>query len=286
MFKATLINGKLLELISRTAELIEEGTIQIKKDGISFVAPDTAMVCVVCWNLSSTAFESYELSEETKMSINLVNLLTVLKRTTGKSKVTLELVGKIKKPQDYIQITILDDYKRFFTQPLIELGEEEMPPINELEFKTTAEIKADVLRDGIEDSEAVGGDSIVFSSGGLKRFLMKTQTDVSSAELDTESRTTLAVANSRYPNEYLKKIAKTKLSETVLISYGDDYPAKFEYKNEKANIFYILAPRVSEDESVERKDKEQKATELAEEVLEEKSETVEEEEEEVEENDE
>jgi hypothetical protein len=242
MFKATITNGKLLELISRTADLVEEGTIQVKKDGLSFIASDRAMVCLVGWKLDATAFESYELSKETKMSIDLEQLLTVLKRATEKSKIVLELDKQLK-------ITIIDDYKRFFTIPLIELGEEELPPINELEFKTTAEIKADIFANGIADSEAIGGDSIVFSSDGLNRFLMKTQTDMSSTELDTESKIALGTAKSRYPNDYLKKIAKTKLSETVVIQYGDDYPCKFTYKNEKAEIYYILAPRVEEEET-------------------------------------
>jgi DNA polymerase III sliding clamp (beta) subunit (PCNA family) len=239
MFKATITNGKLLELISRTAEFVEDGTIQIKQDGLSFVGVDRGMVCAVGWKLNANAFDSYELDEETKMSVNFGQLLTVLKRTSGKSNITLELDKQLK-------ITIVDDYKRFFSIPLLELGEEEIPPIENLEFTTTAEIKADVFANGIEDSEAIGGDSIVFSSDGLKRFFMKTQTDTSSAELDTESRTSLAVAKARYPNEYLKKIAKTKLSETVLISYGEDSPARFTYKNEKAEIWYVLAPRVEE----------------------------------------
>jgi len=95
MFKATLTSPTLLvNSISTIAELIDEGLFKISKDGISLTAADRAMVVVVDFNLSSTAFQSYEIDEERTIGLNISNFLQVLKRASGNDKVTLTLTEK------------------------------------------------------------------------------------------------------------------------------------------------------------------------------------------------
>jgi hypothetical protein len=52
----------------------------------------------------------------------------------------------------------------------------------------------------------------------------------------------------RYPLEYLKKMMKAaKIADIVSLQFGQDYPMKIEFKNEKCQLSFVLAPRVSED---------------------------------------
>ena len=54
----------------------------------------------------------------------------------------------------------------------------------------------------------------------------------------------------RYPLDYLKKMIKaTKISDSVSIEWGQDYPMKLAFNAEnKVSLSFILAPRVIENE--------------------------------------
>jgi len=250
LFKATLAEPQLLvNSISTIAELIDEGQFKISKDGISLVAADRAMVAVVDFNLSSSAFQNYEIDEEQTIGLNIGNLLSVLKRTTGNDKITFNLHGK------KLEILIEGSSKRRFTVPLLDLSQEEVPPIDQLEFTVSAELKPEVLQSGVDDAEIIS-DSVVFelSSTG---FLMKSEGDVSRAELELEKGNQALIniqadsnAKSRYPLDYLKKMMKAaKIADSVAIRFGQDYPMKIEFKaGDKARLNIVLAPRVSENE--------------------------------------
>src|SRR3972149_9537634 len=92
MFKATLSEPNLLiSSISTIAELIDEGIFKISKEGISLIAADRAMVAVVDFHLSSSAFEQYDFDKEQAIGLNISNLLAVLRRVAGSDKLTLSL---------------------------------------------------------------------------------------------------------------------------------------------------------------------------------------------------
>ncbi|MBI4010396.1 MAG: proliferating cell nuclear antigen (pcna) [Candidatus Aenigmarchaeota archaeon] len=250
LFKATLSEPQLLvNSISTIAELIDEGLFKISKDGISLVAADRAMVAVVNFNLSSAAFQNYDLDEEQTIGLNISNLLSVLKRATGSDKISLGLNAK------KLEILIEGSSKRKFTVPLLDLSQEEVPPIDQLEFTVSAEVKPEVLQSGVDDAEIIS-DSVVFeiSSNG---FLMKAEGDVSKAELELEKGNKALIniqtesnAKSRYPLDYLKKMMKAaKIADAVAIKFGQDYPMKLSFKcGDKCSLQFILAPRVSENE--------------------------------------
>lgn len=250
LFKATLTEPQLLvNSISTIAELIDEGQFKISKNGIALVAADRAMVAVVDFNLSSNAFQNYEVDEDQTIGLNIGNLLSVLKRAGGNDKITLSLQGK------KLEILIEGSSKRKFTVPLLDLSQEEVPPVDQLEFTASAEVKPDVLQSGVDDAEIIS-DSVVFeiNSNGL---LMKSEGDVSRAELELEKGNQALIniqsdnnVKSRYPLDYLKKMMKAaKIADSVVLRFGQDYPMKLEFKaGDKAKLNVVLAPRVNENE--------------------------------------
>ncbi len=250
MFKATLAEPQLLvNSISTIAELIDEGLFKISKNGISLVAADRAMVAVVDFSLSLGAFQNYELEEEQTIGLNITNLLSVLKRATSNDKISLNLHGK------KLEILLDGSSKRKFTVPLLDLSQEEVPPIDQLEFTAGAEIKPEVLQSGVDDAEIIS-DSVVFEISP-SIFLMKAEGDVSRAELELEKGNQALIdiksdsnAKSRYPLDYLKKMMKAgKVADSVGIKFGQDYPMKLSFKSgDKCSLQFILAPRVAENE--------------------------------------
>ncbi|MEM7824930.1 MAG: proliferating cell nuclear antigen (pcna), partial [Candidatus Aenigmatarchaeota archaeon] len=234
--------------ISTIGELIDEGIFNLNKDGISFIAADRAMVSVVDFKMSSTAFDEYRLDNEQKIGLNITNLLSVLKRVGANDKMTLNLLDS------KLEIKLEGLSKRRFVVPLLDISQEEIPPIHQLEFQAKVEVKPHILESGIEDADIIS-DAVLFEA--LKdRFIIRAEGDVSRAELELERGSegllnleTKNEVRSRYPIDYLKKMIKaSKIADSATVRLGQDYPMKLEFKSgDKVSMTFVLAPRVSEE---------------------------------------
>lgn len=249
MFKATLSNVSLLtDSISSIAELIDEGIFKITKDSISMIAADRAMVAVVDFQILATAFEKFDVDQDHSIGMNIGNLLSVLKRASAEDKVTFNL-------QDAkLEIVLENASRRKFVIPLLDLSQEEVPPIEQLEFTGRAEVKPEILQSGIADAEVVA-DSVLFEAA-RDRFGMKAEGDISSAQLELEKGNQSLIEiktdgdiKARYPLDYLKKMIKAaKIAESVSLEWGQDYPMRLSFKStDKVSLTFIIAPRVSEE---------------------------------------
>jgi len=237
----------LITTVATAAEIIDEGIFKFGKDGISLTAADRAMVAVIDLLISKDAFEEYEVEEEKEVGVNMTNFLSLLKRARGSDKVSLELV------ENRLILTIFNGTKRRFTVPLLQLTREEIPPIDQLEFKSTVILKPEVLEDAIKDASVIT-DAVTFQAT-KEYFKISAEGDVSQAELELrqgdEGLVDLQVqenSKAKYPLDYLEKILKAaKISDEVTIKFAQDYPMRIDFKYEgKARISMVVAPRVSE----------------------------------------
>jgi len=249
MFRAVLSDIDLLKTpLVAVGEIIDEGVFKLGKDGISLLAADRAMVAVADLKILASAFEEYEVKEEKEIGLNITNLLSVLKRAKAKDKLTLEL------KDSKLEISLQNSSKRKFVLPLLDITQEEIPPIDQLEFTSKAEINSEVLESGIEDAEVVS-DSVVFEASPNK-FSMKAEGDISSAELELEKGNEALLEikakeeiRARYPLDYLKKMVKAaSIADSVILEWGQDYPMKLTFKvMDKLSLSFVLAPRVTEE---------------------------------------
>ncbi len=249
MFTARLSDPRLfVNAVSTIGELIDEGIFNLGKDGISLIAADRAMVSVVDFKMSANAFDEYKIDAEQKIGLNITNLLSVLKRVDAEDKLVLNL------QDSKLEIRLEGKSKRRFVVPLLDITQEEIPPISQLEFPAKAEIKPHLLIIGIEDADIIS-DAVLFEATNDK-FVMRAEGDVSKAELELErgnenllNLETSSEVRSRYPIDYLKKIVKAaKIADIATIRLGQDYPMELEFKaGDKASISFVIAPRVSEE---------------------------------------
>ena len=247
-FKAKISDVSLFkDAITTIGELIDEGIFKATKDGFGLIAADRAMVSVVDFKMLPLSFDEYTVEDEVKIPLNLSNLISIIKRATSRDKIALEL------KDNKLEITFRNASVRRFVLPLLDISEEEIPPIEQLEFKAKASIKSSVLRDGIKDAEVIA-DSVIFETDG-KIFKMIAEGDISSSELVLEKGSDALLelssaehVKARYPIDYLKKMVKGyKLSESVTLRWATDYPIKLEFKAlDRAYLNFVLAPRVEE----------------------------------------
>ncbi len=249
MFTAKLSDPRLfVNAVSTIGELIDEGIFNLNRDGISFIAADRAMVSVVDFKMVASAFDEYNIDTEQRIGLNITNLLSVLKRVDADDKLVLNL------QDSKLEIRLEGKSKRRFVVPLLDISQEEIPPISQLEFPAKAELKPHLLAVGIEDADIIS-DAVLFEAMNDK-FVMRAEGDVSKAELELErgnesllNLETNGQVKSRYPIDYLKKMVKAaKIADSVTVRLGQDYPMKLEFKaGDKASITFILAPRVSDE---------------------------------------
>lgn len=249
MFIAETKNIHLLrDAVDVLSQIIDEGIFKFKKEGIEFISTDRAMVAVVDFKLASSAFEKYECDKETAIGLNTANFLTVLKRASGEDKVTL----KLNEEENRLEISIAGKSARNFAIPLLDISSEEIPPIAQLEFPATAEVKTEIVEEGIADADIIA-DSVVIEVADTT-FKMRAEGDSSKTELKIDKSSdslininTRDAVRSRYPLDYLKKFMKAaKLVETAKLQLGNDFPMKLEFKGEGIYLAMVLAPRVEE----------------------------------------
>ena len=249
MFKAVMSDSSLLrDSISTIGELIDEGIFKVNKNGLELIAADRAMVAVVDFKLPATVFDKFEVDKEQSIAVNMTNLVSVLKRVGGNERLELEL------KDNKLEIRMKNASTRRFMVPLLDITQEEIPPINQLDFKAKVKVKSDVLKSGIEDADIVS-DSVVFQASKDSLNLIASG-DISSAELTLErgndallDLNSTGLVTARYPLDYLKKIIKaSKLANEINLRWAKDYPIRIDFTSvDKVSLGFVLAPRVSEE---------------------------------------
>jgi proliferating cell nuclear antigen len=248
MFKIVLSNAELLKnTIPVISEIIDEGVLNIDKDGVTLLAPDRTMVSVVDFKIFPSAFEEYNVENPTSLGLNMANLTSVLKRAKSTDKIIL------RGGEGKLIIELKGKSTRTFEIPLLDIKTEK-PPIDQLKFNARVELDSGIIEEGIEDAEVIG--DAVFLEATPESFRMFARGDVSSSTLEIKKGeegllniTANGSTKAQYPLDYLKKMVKIgRLSKQAVIEFDKDYPLRLNFKiPEKMEIKFILAPRISEE---------------------------------------
>ena len=239
--------GLLRDSLATISELLDETELHIKEKGIEMISADRAVVVVVDFMLSRNAFKEYNHQSDMKIGVNLISLLSVLRRARPQDKL------RIKVEDNKLFLTLESDSTRSFVLPLIGVSREESPPVDKLDFSASIKINSDVLGSGIEDAELIA-DSVVFTVR-KDAFVMKSESDSSSTQLmlptGTEGLNIINVnepVRARYSVDYLKKIIKAKkVAEMASVHMSTDYPMRISFDVPgKITLGFILAPRIEE----------------------------------------
>lgn len=231
------------------SDLISEGLFQLTDDGIQLVAADPAMVALVDFQMEKEVFESFELDGETKVGLNLENFYSILRRANSNDT----LVFEMKEDDSKFYITMENSSTREFSLPILNLSEDDIPDTQNLDFSFEAELETSVLESAIKDALVVGDAvRITADSDGIN---ITAEGDQSSADfhIDGDAEGVLEIqggdANSMFSLDYLNNmIGAKKLADTVAIKMGEDFPMRMEFEvPEKANLSFVLAPRIEEE---------------------------------------
>jgi proliferating cell nuclear antigen len=248
MFKAVLEDISLLrESFSAIAEIIDEGTFHIKKDGISLVCPDRAVIAMVDFLILPTAFESYTCDKDIEIGLNIPRMLQFIKKAKADDKLILSLDEE----EDRFELTLEGSTTRKFAIPIISASQQEVQDISKFNFENSAELDPSILKEGVENASMISDsitikltkDSLILRAEGDSSY---TQLKVDADNSQVYSVNAKEEVIARYSIEYLSKMLKaSKLAEKIKIEFNKDYPIHLEFIiRDKVKLGFILAPRI------------------------------------------
>ncbi len=230
------------------SELVNEVNLRFFKDRIELVAMDPANVAMTVFKLLSSAFSEYMVNDEKVIGVNLLNLTQILKRVKPTDVLTLEL----DETKNRLHVILKGTSTKRFELGLLDIEEREQKVPN-LKFSARVETNTILFNDAIDDMDVIS-DSLSFQAMSDK-FVIQSEGNISSGkvEIDADEETNVVLSagavNSKYSIEYLKKIIKgSKLANTVVLEFGQDYPLRAEYKViDRLVLQFVLAPRTPTD---------------------------------------
>ncbi len=236
----------LKESINIISELVNDVRIKFDTNKLEIVAMDPANVAMVIFRLLSSSFVEYKVEGVETIGVNLASLKQVIGRARPSDSITLELDNE----KNRLNVQLRGGSVRNFNLGLIDIQENDQK-IPELDFPAKISMNSVIFNEAVEDMDIIS-DSIGFIAGADKLNIFASgNTSDAKIEIGKTDETLIDVSSedeirSKYSVEYLKKIIKgSKLSDTVSLKFGVDYPLEIEYKvTDRLQISTILAPRV------------------------------------------
>jgi len=127
LFTVKVADSKVIkDIFSAISTIIDEATFDVNPDGMSLRAMDPSRVAMVDFLIRKTAFDEYNVTEKTKICLNINELLKLLKRAGKDEPVEMSF----DKETGQLKIVIKGRYTRSFNMPTLEATEEEVPTPN------------------------------------------------------------------------------------------------------------------------------------------------------------
>jgi len=211
-----------------------------KEEMIELTSMDTANVCMIIFRFPSSKCEEWNVKEDFELGVNLANFSAYFKSLKGDASLVLS-VGE-DKARIKMQIEGKKSKKTFYL-PIINIEEKQMK-IPDLKFLTTVKVDSDILNEAIEDMDLVSESFSLKTKKG--KFTVLGKGDLNTGEVEIIEAEVDGEAESKYSNEYMKKILKgAKISERTILKWSNEYPVEVKFVVDSGcYLKYILAPRV------------------------------------------
>lgn len=240
MFNAQISDTKAWKSsIDAIAALIDEGTLQIGKNGLKLRAMDPSQIALVDFELPASSFEKYEVEKEIDIGVDFSELSKITKRARAEDKIELSLDNRL-------NMNFIGETKRRFNIGIIESTSQ---PPKEPSIEFTAEIKvgANVMKEAIKDAELVSNHIAISANDG---FVIKAEGDTGSVDIDIPKESIMSLevkekARAVFSLDQLDNLLKASDQASIIImKLKSDSPLKLEYAIGEGRVIYYLAPRI------------------------------------------
>ncbi len=222
--------------------LVDEGTFNIAKEGISLKAMDPSGISMVSFFMPSKAFSKYEVEKTTAIGLNIDNLSKILASSRGGESLVLKDSGN-KLSMEFIG----QSSRRRFKLPIID-ARKEADKEPKIAFESNVEVRGDALKEILKDANLLS--TYIGFKTEKDSFMVLAKGDAGELEeehmnnTDAVKKLSVTKASSVTFNlEYLERIIRACPQESaVSLSIKTEEPIRVEYKIGDAMLSYYLAP--------------------------------------------
>jgi len=244
MFEIEVEDAKFWkDCIDAIVNLIDEGVMEVKPEGISLRAMDASQIAMVAFNVPKASFSVYKVETPERMGVNFDNLAKILARTRGKEK--LRMVREDNK----LDLTFAGETTRKFKIPLLDLsaGPSKEPKI---EYDASVKISAGGFKEVLRDATLISSHlSLEATEAG---FFVEAKGDAADLRIESDKTAQMLsefnvkkAAKATFPLQFLDDISRACPADgQMTLNLKTNSPVKVEYKIGEANLTYFLAPRI------------------------------------------
>ncbi len=227
--------------VDSIVSLVDEGTFNISKEGISLKAMDPSGISMVSFFIPGKAFSKYDVEKPVSIGLNLENLSKILSTARNNEQLSM------KDSSNKLAIEFIgDNSRRRYRLPMIDIKKEaDKEP--KIEFESSVEVKSDPFREVLKDA------TLLSSLIGFKteKEVFKIFAKGDAAELEEEhsnpdfvKKINVSKASSATFNlNMLDRMVRTcPPGNSIDLSLKTEEPIRINYKIGDATIAYFLAP--------------------------------------------
>jgi len=147
-----------------------------------------------------------------------------------------------------LKIILKGNTKRTYYLPLISEEMDELPE-PELSFDNKITLDTKTFKEIIENIDLVADNTTIESKEDKIFFKGSDNLSEVVIELDKNNESVIEFkvekpAIAMYGNDYLKKIAKLKITPFVELNFSNEYPLQILFKDDYKNVKFIVAPKL------------------------------------------
>ncbi len=249
MFKFTVDDAKSYKnAIDAIVNLIDEGLLEVGKDGLFLRAMDPSQIAMVSFTMPKSVFSSYEApAPSARVGLNFDNLSKILARTRGAEKL------EISQEENKLQLRFIGGKrKRSFKVPILDMpaGATKEPSV---QHDAVIKVSSSHFKETLRDAGLVG--SHVTLNAATEGFSIEVHGDSSDLTEENEAQSEEVMemkvdkpAKATFPLQYLEDIVRACPENAPFTIYlKSNAPMKAEYEVEGAKVIYYLAPRIDSD---------------------------------------
>ena len=259
MFTATFKDVKpFLHLVCLLKDVVTEGVLQCRTDGLRLQAMDASHVALCAFELSANAFSTYHCEQTMFLGMSFPILHTILKACKTNDTLTLQAFSADKLDLSFTNKN--NNRNATYTMHLMQIDTEELAfPLTP--YPTTVKMSSVQLHDTFKDL-AIMGDTCEMTScchwvqfvtsgdNGRVKLCIHHQPDTQPNSMDCVHITaaTDRPITSTFALKYLLMFSRAhSIDERVVIHLDEDMPMKFVYRlGEYGEVSFYIAPRCGE----------------------------------------
>jgi proliferating cell nuclear antigen len=225
--------------IEAIAALIDEGTLQISKEGLKLRAMDPSQIALVDFELPSSAFEQYQADNDVNIGVDFSELSKITKRSRTEDKIELSLDNRL-------NMLFKGETTRRFSVSIIE-STSSPPKEPNVDFTAEVKIGANILKEALKDAELVSNHiALKINEGfGIKAEGDTGSVDIKFPEENILSKEVKQEARAVFALDQLDNLLKASDAQSIIIlKLRSDAPIRIEYAIGEGRVIYYLAPRI------------------------------------------